>query len=160
MPAVVIAVERPDQPDVQALLGELDAYLAGLYAPQDNHILDVRALLAPEVTFLAARRDGQCVGCGAVRRMPGETETAGHPYAEVKRMYVQPDARGQQVAARLLERLELLARAQGLDRTLLETGRDQHAAVRLYERFGYRRRGPFAGYPDNGLSLFYEKRLG
>jgi putative acetyltransferase len=159
MPAVVIAVERPDQPDVQALLGELDAYLAGLYAPQDNHILDLRALLAPEVTFLAARRDGQCVGCGAVRRMPGEAGTAG-PYAEVKRMYVRPVVRGQRVAARILERLEVLARAQGLGRTLLETGRDQHAAVRLYERCGYRRRGPFAGYPDNGLSLFYEKRLG
>ena len=41
----------------------------------------------------------------------------------------------------------------------LETGRDQHEAVRLYERNGYRRRAAFAGYPDNGLSLFYEKSL-
>jgi putative acetyltransferase len=42
---------------------------------------------------------------------------------------------------------------------LLETGRDQHEAVRLYERCGFVRRGPFGCYPDNGLSLFYEKRL-
>ena len=32
-------------------------------------------------------------------------------------------------------------------------------AVRLYERCGYARRGPFCGYADNGLSLFYAKRL-
>jgi putative acetyltransferase len=31
--------------------------------------------------------------------------------------------------------------------------------VRLYERSGYRRRSAFGGYPDNGLSLFYEKSL-
>jgi putative acetyltransferase len=42
---------------------------------------------------------------------------------------------------------------------LLETGRDQIEAVRLYERAGYALRGAFGGYPDNGLSLFYEKPL-
>jgi putative acetyltransferase len=31
--------------------------------------------------------------------------------------------------------------------------------VRLYERNGYRRRATFGGYPDNGLSVFYEKLL-
>jgi putative acetyltransferase len=32
--------------------------------------------------------------------------------------------------------------------------------VRLYERAGYVQRAAFGGYPDNGLSVFYEKRLG
>lgn len=156
---VHIGLERPDQPAIAALLDELDAYLARLYAPEHNHILDMQALLSPDVSFLAARRGGLWLGCGAIRRMPAEADTGGRPYAEVKRMYVRPEARGQRLAERLLERLEQLARELGVDRTLLETGRDQHAAVRLYERCGYRRRGPFAGYPDNGLSLFYEKRL-
>jgi len=47
----------------------------------------------------------------------------------------------------------------GIDRALLETGAAQAAAVRLYERSGYRRRAAFGGYPDNGLSLFFEKAL-
>jgi hypothetical protein len=42
---------------------------------------------------------------------------------------------------------------------LLETGAVQTAAVRPYGRCGYRRRIAFGGYPDNGLSLFLEKRL-
>jgi putative acetyltransferase len=42
---------------------------------------------------------------------------------------------------------------------LLETGGEQREAVRLYERCGYMRRPAFGGYPDNGLSWFYEKQL-
>ena len=58
-----------------------------------------------------------------------------------------------------VEALEAALRGRGIDRVLLETGEDQVEAVRLYERCGYARRGAFGGYPDNGLSLFYEKRL-
>jgi putative acetyltransferase len=58
-----------------------------------------------------------------------------------------------------LKTLEVELRQHGIALALLETGESQREAVRLYERCGYRRRGPFAGYPDNGLSLFFEKRL-
>jgi putative acetyltransferase len=159
VPDVQIDLVRPDEPGIVELLHELDDYLAGPYAPEHNHILDVQALLSPEVSLLAAREDSRWLGCGAIRRMPAESDTGGMPYAEAKRMYVRPQARGERLAEWLLERLEQLARERGVDRTLLETGRDQHAAIRLYERCGYRPRGPFGGYPDNGLSLFYEKCL-
>ena len=46
-----------------------------------------------------------------------------------------------------------------VDLLLLETGAKQVEACRLYERLGYQPRGPFAGYPDNGASLFMEKQL-
>lgn len=141
------------------MLDALDAYLAGLYPPEANHILDVEALLDPSTTFLTVRRSSQLVGCGAVRRMAGEPATAGGPYGEIKRMYVSPEARGARVGSRLLERLESIVRADGLMLSLLETGRDQTAAVRLYEGAGYARRSAFGGYPDNGLSLFMGKTL-
>jgi putative acetyltransferase len=154
-----IRAERADQPEVIALLDALDRYLGTLYAPEDNYILDVQALLAPEIRFLVARDGGAAVGCGAVRRMPGEAQTGGRPYGEIKRMYVDPDRRGRGIAARLLQALEAALRADGIAQSLLETGAEQIEAVRLYERQGYLRRGPFGGYPDNGLSLFYEKSL-
>jgi putative acetyltransferase len=159
---ILIRREPPDQPEVRALLAELDAYLASLYPPEANHILAVEALLVPEVEFFVARAaddGGRAVGTAAVRRMAGEAATDGHAYGEVKRMYVDPACRGQRIGARLLAALEDGLRAGGIARALLETGRDQLEAVRLYERQGYRRRGAFAGYPDNGLSLFMEKAL-
>ena len=36
---------------------------------------------------------------------------------------------------------------------------DHPRVVALYERCGDARRGPFGGYPDNGLSAFYAKSL-
>jgi putative acetyltransferase len=158
-PEILIRPERPDHPQVRAMLAELDAYLASLYEPEANHILEVQALLAPEVDFLVAERAGELVGCGATRRMPGEVETAGEGYGEIKRMFVAPAARGLRIGQRLLATLEARLRERGVALALLETGRDQHEAVRLYERGGYSLRAAFGGYPDNGLSLFYGKRL-
>lgn len=156
---IVIQPERPDSREVVAMLDALDAYLAGLYAPEANHLLDVQALLDPGVTFLTARRAGRAVGCGAVRCMPGDPSTLGVPYGEIKRMYVNPEARGARIASRLLARLECVLRDDGLAWALLETGGEQTDAVRLYERAGYTRRAAFGGYPDNGLSWFYAKSL-
>jgi len=163
MPAeIVIRRERPDQPEVRALLAALDGYLASLYPPEANHILDVDALLAPEVRFFVARGagpGGRAVGTGAVRTSAGEPATGGAPYGEVKRMMVDPAQRGRGIGERLLRELEDALRDSGIALALLETGRDQADAVRLYERCGYQLRAAFGGYPDNGLSAFYGKRL-
>lgn len=156
---LVIRPERPDQADVLPLLAALDAYLASLYAPEDNHILGVAQLLDDDVHFLVARSGGAAVGCGAVRRMPGEPDTGGQPYGEIKRMFVTPAQRGQRIAEAIVGQLETVLRSQGIQQALLETGRDQAEAVRLYRRAGYAVRGPFGGYPDNGLSLFMAKPL-
>ena len=108
-------------------------------------------MLAPEISFFVARQGERIVGTGAARRKDG--------YGEVKRMYVDPAWRGQRVGARLLATLEAAMRAQALPLARLETGEAQREAVRLYERCGYRRCGAFGAYPDNGLSLFFEKAL-
>ncbi len=157
--AVHIQPERPDQPEVLALLDGLDRYLASLYAPEDNHILDLNALLQPEVDFLVARDAGQVIACGASRQMSGSTEADRQPYAEIKRMVVDPARRGRGVGARLLTELEARLRLRGVALARLETGRDQHGAVALYKRQGYRPCATFNGYPDNGRSLFMEKVL-
>ncbi|HET9977748.1 MAG TPA: GNAT family N-acetyltransferase [Burkholderiaceae bacterium] len=159
MDNVEIHAERADHPEVVALLGALDRYLGELYEPEANHILSVEELLAPEISFFVARQGDRVVGTGAVRRMPGEAATAGRPYGEIKRMYVDPTLRGRRIGARLIETLEDALRCGGIALALLETGRDQHEAVRLYTRCGYVPRAAFGGYPDNGLSLFMGKAL-
>ncbi|MCW5660160.1 MAG: GNAT family N-acetyltransferase [Burkholderiaceae bacterium] len=158
-PSITIRPERPDHPQVRELLRQLDSFLATLYEPEDNHILGELDLMQPDVSFLVATHGQRIVGCGAVRRRAAEAETARRPYGEVKRMMVDPALRGQRIGARLLQALEAVLRGDGIHQALLETGAAQTDAVRLYERSGYKRRAPFGGYPDNGLSVFYEKSL-
>ena len=157
--SIEIRPERPDHPQVVALLDALDRYLGELYEPEANHILSVAELLAPDVTFLAAWSQGRVVGTGAARAMPAYAETGERAFGEVKRMYVDPSLRGQRIGQQMLHQLESVMLRRGLTQARLETGEAQRAAVRLYERCGYRRCGAFGGYPDNGLSVFMRKDL-
>jgi putative acetyltransferase len=145
-----IAFETPDQPDVHALISELDAYLYSLYPPENVYALDVSSLLQPNVLFAVARAaDGAALGCAAVVVAP--------EYGEIKRMYVRPSARGQGLARRLIAKLEEKAMEQGCRRFMLETGPTMPEALALYERMGYKHRGAFGDYPDDPLSVFMQK---
>ena len=153
---LVIGRETPDQPAIHRLLELSDAYAASLYPAESNHLVDVATLLQPNVIFLVARQAGAIIGCGSVVLHCEEPAGA---YAEIKRMYVDEHARGLKLGRRLLEALEAESVAAGVFVTRLETGIYNHAAIALYERLGYRKIPPFAGYWDDPLSVFYEKRL-
>ena len=148
---VTIRLESPDQPDVLALIDDLDAYQKPLYPIESFHGIDLAALKAPHVLFAVARdADGAALGCGAM--------VVGAEHGEVKRMYTRPEARGLGLGQRLLAFLEGEAQARGCGLFRLETGHLQHEALRLYARCGYQRRGPFGDYTDDPLSIFMEKR--
>jgi putative acetyltransferase len=148
---VKLALESPDQPAVLALIAELDAYQQSLYPPESNHLLDLASLLRPEVLFAVARSEGgDAVGCAAAVLKPD--------FAEIKRMFVAPRARGGSAGRALLAFIEQAAMQHGHAVFRLETGIRQPEALRLYEQAGYRRRGAFEGYADDPLSVFMEKR--
>ena len=148
----------PDHPQVLALIAELDAYLGSIYPPEDVYIVDLDGLRLPSVTFLGAWDGDTLVGCGAVRVMPAEDATDGQPYGEIKRMFLLPAQRGARLGVRILAALEAVLHAERIDRALMETGEKLVAAVRMYRANGYVERGPYGEYPDNGSSLFLEKR--
>jgi putative acetyltransferase len=152
MSPVHIAFESPDQPEVIALIAQLDAYQDTLYPPESRHSLDLRTLVQPHVIFAVARSaDGRAVGCGAVVLGDGD--------GELKRMYVTPECRGLGTAKQLLERLESAAQARGCRRLRLETGPYQPEALGLYARCGYTRCARFGSYADDPLSVFMHKAL-
>ena len=57
--------------------------------------------------------------------------------AEIKRMYVDPSARGRGVGRQILDALEAEARRLGARRIVLETGPRQPEAIALYARAGF-----------------------
>lgn len=153
---VQITQETPAAPDVRALL---DEHLADMFAtspPESVHALDLAALLAPHVTFLAARADGgQLLGCGALSELTATTPgAAGH--GELKSMRTAPAARGRGVATAVLDRLLGLAADRGYARVSLETGSQDYfaAARRLYARRGFVECGPFGSYAEDPHSVF------
>jgi putative acetyltransferase len=120
---IEIAVEDPDQPEVALLLQASDAYMASLYPAESNHMLDMASLRQPRVAFLVARVDGKALGCGAV-------VDSGEGWAEVKRMFVSPAARGLKLGRLLLDEIETIAARRGARVLRLEMGARQ-ASSRL-----------------------------
>ena len=142
----------PRAPDLRRLIGDLDAYQQALYPAESNHLLDIDALARPEMHFFACALDGRLVGCGGVW-MHGD-------YAEVKRVYVAPDARGLGLSRKIMAALEADAVAHGATLARLETGIHQPEALGLYRALGYTVRPSFGDYPvDDPMSVFMEKAL-
>jgi len=152
MTEIVIAEEAPDRGEAVELLRQFDALSNTLYQPATRPRPGAAALLADTTRFFVARRDGRALGCMALVRN-------GADKGELTRCFVTQEARGQGVGFALLTAAEAAARAQGMRAIQLETGNRNIAALRLYRGCGFRERGPFGGYPDDGVSVFLEKTL-
>lgn len=148
---IELRIEDPDQPDIVALLRAADAWYATLYPADSNHLLDIATLQKPDIAFFVAREAGQLLGFGAVADRSD--------YAEIKRMYLAPAARGRKLGRRILDVLEAHGIGRGLRCFRLETGIHQPEAIGLYRSAGYRDIAPFGDYALDPLSLFMEKRI-
>jgi putative acetyltransferase len=149
---ISVSREAPRQDDVIALIRQSDVLMQSLYPAESNHLVDIDSLERPHVHVFVAREHGRALGCGAF-----VLGTDGH--AEMKRVFVDPAARGKGVARAIMEALEREAAKHGVTLMQLETGIKQSEAIALYRKFGYAERGPFGAYKPDPLSLFMEKRL-
>lgn len=129
-----------------------DEFTLALYPPESAHLLGVEELDRAGVTVFVARRDGAAVGMAAlVERGDGS--------AELKRMFVPEAARGHGIAGGLIDAIESHARAEAISLIQLETGPLQPAAIRVYERAGYRLIPNFGKYAGDANSVCFEKPL-
>ena len=143
--------------DARALIEALEAELSIGFEPHQQHGLSLDKVFQPHINFYIARIDGVAMGCGGVAFDDG--------FAELKRMYVRPAARGKGVAQAVLAQLERDARANGFKRLTLETGDTLGPAQRLYEGAGFTRCAAFGHYRDLPpatieRSFFFEKVIG
>jgi GNAT superfamily N-acetyltransferase len=150
-----LTLTRFDEPDVQALANAQQEEMRGIYGGEADigPTRDAWMFEPPDGVFLAAHLDGAAVACGGICRFD-ETR------AELKRMYVAPDARGLGLGRRLLEGLEAEARRLGYVAIVLETGNLQAEAMGLYTSSGYERIPCYEPYASRELSICFEKSLG
>ncbi|QFT94552.1 putative N-acetyltransferase YsnE [Roseovarius sp. THAF9] len=148
---LIVEIAKPSSPGPRALLEQSHAMMRDLFPPEDNYFLDLEELCGPDIRFYAARDGAETLGTGALALKRG--------YAEVKSMFTSEAARGRGVAAAILRALEDEARGEDITVLRLETAEALDAAIRLYERHGFARRGIFGDYRPNATSVFMEKIL-
>lgn len=107
-------------------------------------------MLRPRGVFLLAVSDGLPVGCAGLKGHDGT-------WAEVKRVWVAPAARGLGIAGRMMRALEDRARGLGIATLRLDTNSALPEAVAMYRNTGWTEIARFNDdpYPD----LFFEKIL-
>lgn len=118
-----------DNTDFKNLVAMLDKDLAvrdgdehSFYA-QFNKIENIRNVV---VCYI----DDKPIGCGAFKEYDKQK-------AEIKRMFVLPEYRGHGIGLTILKELEIWASELNYPECILETGKKQPEAIRLYQKAGY-----------------------
>ncbi len=102
--------------------------------------------LDPSALHALAYQDGQCVGTGRLVDL-------GNGQAQIGRMAVLPNFRGQGIGREILERLLLAATAEGVSSLILHA---QLTAMPFYEKLGFVGQGSLyeeAGIPHRNMML-------
>jgi putative acetyltransferase len=131
------AAALPFALDFQGLGDEL-ATLPGAYAPPRGRLLIVRS-------------HGRSVGCVALRPLDQQT-------GELKRLWVEPEARRTGTGRLLVAEIVEQARQAGYARVRLDTTPGMEAAQALYKTFGFVEMPPYRPNPIPG-AMFLELRL-
>ncbi len=126
---------------------ELDRRFTGGFDPGDDPAGE--QFVPPDGEFVLAVVGRRAIGCGAVVFRP--------EFAEIKRMWVDPEYRGIGLASRILSQLEDIARGAEATVVRLDTNGTLTEARRLYSRVGYRE---IERYNDNPYAThWFEKPL-
>jgi putative acetyltransferase len=143
----VFAIEDPRTDDVRRLLEAHLAFARSVTPPGHVHALDLEALVDPAVSLYCARRNGELLGVGALKRLDAT-------HAEIKSMHVTEAARGQGIGRAMVQYLLSEAAARNCRRVSLETGTmEAFAPARsLYSSVGFTPCEPFGEYTDNPFS--------
>lgn len=141
----------PSNPDFTELVLDLDAELA--IRDGDDHAFYAQFNTMGFLKHaLVAYEDDLPTGCGALKEISPDI-------VEIKRIYTTPQSRGKGIATIVMAELEKWASELFYKRCILETGKNQPEAIRMYTRLGYHRIPNYGQYADVDTSLCFAKEL-
>ena len=146
-------------PDADLLVEEVQAEYVVRYGGRDETPIDPTYFEEPAGAFFVGYLDVVPVVTGAWRRRTDVDVAGSWQTAEVKRMYVAPDARARGIARTMLAHLERASVEAGAEAMILETGTAQPEAMALYESSGYTPIPSFGYYRSEPLNRCYGKPL-
>ena len=161
MPADLRIEQVPiEHPDAQLLIEGVQEEYVVRYGGRDDTPMDPGEFVPPAGAFYVGYRDDVPVMTGAWRFRDDVTLLGSPRPAEVKRMYVVPEARRGGLARLMLSHLEATARTAGADVMIMETGTAQPEAMALYQAAGYEPVESFGHYRWSPHNRCYGRRLG
>ncbi|WP_141734822.1 GNAT family N-acetyltransferase [Oligoflexus tunisiensis] len=111
----------------------------------------------PRAAYHVAEVAGRIVGGAGFGPLLGGDDAT----AELKKMYLLPEARGLGLGRALMEELLPLVAAAGYTRLYLETMPSMRDAIRLYERYGFKPLDrPLGNTGHHGCQAFYVRSIG
>lgn len=116
--------------DLLTLVDELNQFFVNEWGEDINNSYAKHHQLDKMNAAFVAYVNGQAVGCGCWKLLDQETP-------EIKRMFVNPDYRGQQISQKILSVIEDDIKSNGFKKSVLETGSEMNQAIRFYEKQGY-----------------------
>ncbi len=137
--------------DFVYLVKQLDAYLKITDGEEHdfyNQYNNIDVLKHVIVAYI----DNKPVGCGAFKEFNKNS-------VEIKRMFTNPDARGNGIASAVLEALEIWTKELQYNTCILETGIRQVEAVSFYKKSKYQIIPNYGQYATMENSLCFEKEL-
>lgn len=88
--------------------------------------------------LLVLEVDGKLVGCGYAQIRPAKNYLTYKEYAHLGCMFVLPGYRGQGLNQQLIDALKAWIRSKGVKEVRLEVYTENNAAVRAYEKAGFK----------------------
>ena len=154
----IVAARLTDREAV-TLVAQVQAEYTLLYGGPDHSLSADEALEPPGGAFFVGYVGAVPVAMGGWRRRSDVLAFGRPESAEIKRMFVVPEARRRGHARAVLRHLERTARIAGAEAMVLETGTMQPEAIGLYVAEGYERIDDFGHYAWSPLSRCYGKPL-
>ncbi|MEO8366796.1 MAG: GNAT family N-acetyltransferase [Pseudoxanthomonas sp.] len=111
-----------------------------------------RAYAEPRCAYFVVEREGAVIGGGGIAPLAGGDGGT----CELRKMYFLPEARALGAGTAMMARCLQAAREAGFSRCYLETLDGMDAAMRLYERSGFKRiDAPLGATGHGGCNTFY-----
>ncbi len=135
--------------DFQELVRELDFELK--MRDGEDHLYYAQLNKTDSLKYVIVVYDqDEPIGCGALREYSEKT-------MEIKRLFVPLKNRKQGIASTILKELEVWGKELNFKKCILETGKNQPEAIKLYGKNNFKIIPNFGQYKDVPNSVCFEK---
>ena len=145
---VEILFTEPNTNEAQNIIKKLNTSLESITGDSGKSSYSSSDFSSTTDAFLILKKNGNTIGCGAIRKITSTT-------CEIKRMYTEKKGYGQKI----LQALEKKAIELNYNHVVLSTRKVNIGAVNFYQKHNYQKCAPYGKYKNNDRSICFEKFL-